>query len=177
RGAARPGRPVGRLLQRGGEETDPVPQELLEEDRLAGEVVVDRALRHPRPLGDLVHGGGGETLFGDEGDGRLVEPLPGGLTAGAAARRGAAASHGPDCHSPAGPPGHRLSSGCSRSSVHTWRRRADRAGSASAPAVKTASTAHACHTGPSPPPVMSRRSASTTSLLGRYGCSASETPG
>ncbi|CAM5724719.1 hypothetical protein SALBM217S_04073 [Streptomyces griseoloalbus] len=54
-----------------------------------------RCFADARPLGDLVHRGGGEPLLGDERDGRLVELLPGGLAAGAAARRGAAASMAP----------------------------------------------------------------------------------
>src|SRR5690606_10381766 len=108
-----------------------------------------------------------------------------GLTAGPATRGGAAAFHGPDSHStagppaggPGGPPAHRVSSGCSLSSVHTWRRRADSAVSASAPRVNAVNTAHACHTGPRPPPVISLRSASTTWVIGRKGCSALKKPG
>jgi hypothetical protein len=148
--AAVPGGPLRRLPEGGGEESHSVPQQLLEEDGLAREVVVDGALGHSGALGDLVHRRGREALFGDERDGRLVELLPGGLSARAAAAvHRPAAFHGPDCH--------RLSSGCSRSRVHTCRRRADSAVSARAPAVKAARTAHACQTGPRPPPVMSLR--------------------
>lgn len=75
-------RPGGRA-QRLGQGRDAVAEEVFEQLGLAREVVVDRALGHARPFGDLVDGGGGEALFGDEGDGRVVEALPGRTAPGA----------------------------------------------------------------------------------------------